>query len=288
MQILKYDASKWQEILPRPVNTLQVFVTNKCNKRCKACFYAHNLGEQEIKFEDYKKIAFKYADSVAKVILLGGEPTLYKNINKIIKLNNLLNLKTTVYTNGANIRILEDAEDLSQTTIRIGVLGAYKSEKPLAKVQKTNLPVTIVYMLRKDNVNELMKTVEMAEKRFNCKKFYISSIRDIAATKNYWKDTDETLTLQEYADTVQDFLENYKGNMEMHISKRGILETNKKYPFIMNKCRFGNVFPDKKKIICPFDISQKIYTKELSFRARKCNKHKECLLQKIVLKRKII
>jgi len=56
MLSLQYDQSKWQELIPRPVNTLQLFITNKCNNRCKACFYAHKLGSEEMSFDDYKKI----------------------------------------------------------------------------------------------------------------------------------------------------------------------------------------------------------------------------------------
>ena len=140
-------------------------------------------------------------------------------------------------------------------------------------------------MLRKDNVQELIKTAEMAEKRFNCKKFYISSIRDITVTQDYWKDTKETLPLNEYFKVIQDFIDNYKGNLkEIHIARRGIIETGNK-KISASKCRFGNIFPDGKKIICPLDISRKTYTNKLVFNERKCNKHSECILQKIVLRR---
>jgi MoaA/NifB/PqqE/SkfB family radical SAM enzyme len=286
--MLKYNTSEWQELLPRPVNTLQLFITNRCNNRCKACFYAHSLGSEEMSFEDYQKIVLKYSENVSKVILLGGEPTLHKDINKMIRLNSLLGLKTTVYTNGINIKVLEqlEASDLARITIRIGVYGAEKSEKPLLRVPDTQLPVTVVYMLRKDNVDELMKTALMAEKRFNCKEFYISSIRDIAATNDYWKETDETLPLEEYSRVVQEFVKSYKGKIrKLHISRRGVIESKKKYPLATKHCRFGNVFPDGKKIICPLDISKKLYSPELGFRSRHCNKHNECLLQKIVLER---
>ena len=284
MKILKYDKTKWEETVSKPVNTLQVFITNKCNMRCKACFYAHDIGKEEISFGRYRKKLLKYMYQIDKVILLGGEPTLYKDINKVIALNTKLALKTTVYTNGSNIKILEKS-DLSKTTIRIGVYGAKLSEKPLSKVPKTPLPVTIVYMLRKDNVKELMETAKMAEKKFNCQGFYISSIRDITVTQDYWKDTKETLPLDEYFAVVQRFINDYKGDIEkIHIARRGIIRTKSK-PLPINKCRFGNIFPDGKKIICPLDISKKVYTGELKFDERRCNKNNECILQKIVLRK---
>lgn len=282
-QFLTYDKTKWKEFIPRPVNTLQVFITNKCNMRCKACFYAHNLGEKELTLKNYKQLLLKYKPIIKKVILLGGEPTLYKNLNKVIMFNTKLGLRTTVYTNGANLKILKNVNP-SQTTIRIGVYGAELTEKPLEDVPYIPFPVTIVYMLRKDNVKELMKTAEMAEQRFNCQKFYISSIRDITMTHDYWRDTKETLPLNKYYQVVQKFIKNYDGNIkEIHIAKRGIIKTE--VNTLVNKCRFGNIFPDMKKIICPLDISKQIYTKELSFGERFCNKNRECILQKIILKR---
>jgi len=281
-RFLTYDKKRWKEFTSKPVNTLQVFITNKCNMRCKACFYAHNLGKEELSLKEYKQLLLKYTHKIKKVIILGGEPTLYKNLNKVISFNTKLGLRTTVYTNGSNLKILKNT-DLSKTTIRIGVYGAELSEKPLEDVPYIPFPVTIVYMLRKNNVKELMKTAKMAEKRFNCQKFYISSIRDITVTHDYWKDTRETLPLKEYYKVAQEFINNYCGNIkEIHIARRGIIKTETKQA---SKCRFGNVFPDGKKIICPLDISKNIYSKELQFNRRLCNKDKECILQKIVLKR---
>lgn len=282
--ILSYDQSVWEEITPKPVNTLQLFITNKCNLRCKACFYAHKLGKEELSFEDYKQTLSKYVNVIKKIILLGGEPTMHKDINRMISFNTKLGLKTTIYTNGFNLNVLKKA-DPSKTTIRIGVYGAELSEKPLEDVPSVNFPVTVVYMLRKDNVKELMKTAKMAEERFNCKGFYISSIRDVTATQNYWEDTKETLSLDKYFKTIQNFINNYKGSIQkIHIARRGVIATKNKSS-ILNKCRFGNIFPDRRKIICPLDISKKDYTSNLLFNKRLCNKNKECILQKIILRK---
>lgn len=128
-----------------------------------------------------------------------------------------------------------------------------------------------------------MKTAMMAEKKFDCQGFYISSIRDIAVTQDYWKDTKETLNLEGYFKAVQNFVKNYNGRIpRLHIARRGIIIGNKQK---VTKCRFGNIFPDNKKIICPLDISKKLYSKELMFNKRPCNKNKECILQKIVLEK---
>jgi MoaA/NifB/PqqE/SkfB family radical SAM enzyme len=286
--ILDYDKEKWEEKITQPVNTLQLFITNRCNLRCRGCFYKHKLGSKEISLEEYKKYIDEYKDKVQKIILLGGEPTLHKNLKEMIDYNNSLNLKTTVYTNGVNLNALEKA-NLSKTTVRIGVYGSTKSEKPLFTIKKTPLKVMIVYMLRKDNIDQLEETAKMAEK-FNCEDFYISSIRDIHETKSYWIDTPETIPFEEYFKIIQSFVNNYTGKIKrIHISRRAVIKTKnqEKYP-LQEKCRFGNLFPTGEKIICPFDISLSKTSDKLIFNERMCNKNTGCgcILQKIVLERK--
>ena len=94
--------------------------------------------------------------------------------------------------------------------LRVGVMGAYASEKPLSMVHRTKMPLEVVYMVRADNVGEIMAAANMAEKEFNCNKFFISSIRDIADTKNYWEDNEGTVPNEEYLEIVQKFLDEYK------------------------------------------------------------------------------
>jgi organic radical activating enzyme len=275
---LSFDRSKWTEEVPIPINTLQLFITNKCNLRCKGCFYAHKLGSQEMGLEQYKQYVNNYKNNVQKIVLLGGEPTLHPDLLEMIKYNKVLGLKTTIYTNGAKVSAL-DSEELNEVEIRIGVYGFLLSEKPLSALKRTKRPITIVYMLRKDNVKELLKTAYSSES-FGCNRFYISSIRDITKTQDYWLDTNETVSPVEYARIVQDFINEYGGNLpEIHIAKRGIFENGS----TVNTCRFGNIFPDGEKVICPLDISKNITVEELSFGSSKCNK-KGCILQKIVLK----
>ncbi|MGV8087078.1 MAG: radical SAM protein [Candidatus Woesearchaeota archaeon] len=286
---LTYNNNKWKEKITAPVPTLQLFITNKCNKRCKGCFYEENLGTDEISFDKYKNLILSYKDKIQKVILLGGEPTIHKELDKMIEFNIENNLKTTIYTNGKDLSRLENISNINFVETRIGILGLYRGEKNLAEIKSTKIPVTITYMLRKDNIDELMTTVKYAEENFNCKKFYISSIRDIITTKDYWIDTDETIELMEYGSIVQKFINEYEGNIpRIDISRRGILTTSFDllYPEI-DSCRFLNIFPDDKKIICPFDISKSIYhtTEKYEFNSRRCNKNDQCLLQKIVLER---
>lgn len=282
MTFLNYDTSKWQEMVTEPVNTLQLFVTNRCNLSCRDCFYRHRLGTYEMSLENYKEYVDVYRTAVQKIIILGGEPTMHPCLPEMIAYNNSLGLRTTLYTNGYDLSILHKT-DLSLSSIRLSISSARGTEKAINRFSQFKLPIMVVYMLRKNNTAELGEVVSMTEK-LGAKKFFISSIRDIARSGDYWKDTNETLPLTEYAETIQSFVSNYQGRMEIHISRRGVLKTDAAHPKV-TRCRFGNIFPNGDKIICPFDICKNLTVSELHFDERKCNKHTECLLRKIVLKR---
>jgi sulfatase maturation enzyme AslB (radical SAM superfamily) len=281
-RFLKYDKTKWKEVPVAEVNTLQLFITNKCNLRCKACFNKHNLGKGEMTVGEYLGHVSKYKDEIRKIVLMGGEPTLFKQLPAIIAINQSLGLKTTIYTNGANLEILEGI-NTDRVKVRVGVMGAYSSEKPLSMVHRTKLPLEVVYMVRADNTKEIMAAAKMAEKEFNCKTFFISSIRDIADTESYWEDNEGTVPNEEYFEIVQDFLEEYKGNLNIDISKRAVMKS--KYEGAAKTCRFGNIFPDGSKIQCPFDIALKKECKELQFGKRKCRHDELCILRKISLRK---
>lgn len=282
---LEYDKEKWKESIANPINTLQLFITNKCNLRCKGCFYSHKLGKEEMTLDQYKKYIDEYLGNIGKIVLLGGEPTIHQDLSDMLDFNRKNGLKTTMYTNGFDLKKLEDI-DMSKVTLRIGVYGNVSSEKPLSKVYRTPLAVDMVYMLRGDNVNELTDTANTAAKEFNCTGFYVSSIRDIAISQDFWKDTEETLPLAEYFNVVQNFVKNFKCDInKLHIARRGLIYTDVEDKKV-DSCRFGNIFPDGEKIICPLDISKKITTPELVFNKRKCNKNNSCILRKIVLEKK--
>lgn len=284
--LLQYDQNLWAEEQAAPLNTLQLFITNRCNLRCRGCFYSHKLGLEEMTFDAYCRAVESYLPQIGKIILLGGEPTMHPDLPKMIAFNQKNNVKTTIYSNGFDLKPLENI-DLTGVKVRVGVYGATSTEKPLSRVTQTALPLTIVYMLRRDNISELKAAAKMAEEKFNCQAFYISSIRDIATTGDYWLDTEETISPSEFAQVVQDFVDTYQGGIkQLHLATRGVLVTKNNDFQRVKKCRFGNIFPDGEKIICPLDISKKLVAPELVYDARPCTKHERCILQKIVLKRK--
>src|ERR1035437_161240 len=132
MYKLQFDESKWKVANYKPSNTVQMFITNQCNKQCAGCFYQNYINNNEMALEDYDAILTNIFN-IEKVVLIGGEPTLHNDIAGFIKYNQVFGYKTTVYTNGYNLKSLENI-DLTDVTIRVGVLGLHESEKPLAEL----------------------------------------------------------------------------------------------------------------------------------------------------------
>ena len=88
-----------------------------CNLRCPWCYAkeTHYSPQNTMDFETAKKLIDLLAEAkVRKVILIGGEPTLYPDIFKVLDYCNEKNLKTTLATNGlifANKNILQQYKD---------------------------------------------------------------------------------------------------------------------------------------------------------------------------------
>jgi sulfatase maturation enzyme AslB (radical SAM superfamily) len=241
-------------------------------------------------FEEYRESVERYRGSVEKIIILGGEPTLHRDLERMIRYNLSVNLKTTVYTNGARLDRLEELMQESfarkNVSIRIGVHGLSVSEKPLVRVPRTSLPVTIVYMLARYNVKELADAASYAEEHFNCNEFYISSIREMDRTGDFWADTERTVSMSEYARIVQAFVDEYAGQIRtLHLATRGVLVTNRQTFAEVTRCRIGSILRDGSAVLSPLDISQGITSSQLEFDWQPCKRHHKCVLQKIVLER---
>ena len=98
-----------------------------CNLRCPWCYArdTHYSQENTMDFETAKKIIDILVEAnVRKVILIGGEPTLYPDIFKVLDYCYEKNLNTTIATNGvvfANKDILQQYKDHHVTKISMSI-----------------------------------------------------------------------------------------------------------------------------------------------------------------------
>lgn len=86
---------------------VSLYLTSSCQLNCKFCFYNDKRKlYDELKSSDYwiKLIKKIKKLGVVYVSLLGGEPTIYKDIDNILKCLNDLKIKSTITTNGYAIK----------------------------------------------------------------------------------------------------------------------------------------------------------------------------------------
>lgn len=73
------------------VNLAQICITERCTLKCKKCAHACNnvsINANDMSFDDIKRSAdvfFAKYDFVKEFVLIGGEPLLHKDLNKIIE-----------------------------------------------------------------------------------------------------------------------------------------------------------------------------------------------------------
>lgn len=84
---------------------LTFFITNRCNAKCKHCFYWRYLnknGNNELKIMEIKDIVSSFRHRLSTVALTGGEPFLRKDLIQICKIFYSVNRtqKINILTNG--------------------------------------------------------------------------------------------------------------------------------------------------------------------------------------------
>ena len=81
---------------------IYIYLTNNCNQRCKHCYmYAGEIEIEELKPEEWLKVLKDFKDNGGNgVTFTGGELTVYKEFDKIIKYAHDIGLAVTVLSNG--------------------------------------------------------------------------------------------------------------------------------------------------------------------------------------------
>ena len=109
-------------------------------------------------------------------------------------------------------------------TIRLSLYsrtGSVKSFKSIQELGKKRFPIEICFMVsRETTADELLATAMEVERDFNCNVFFISSIRELDnPRKEFFDDTALSMPVIEYKEHVHNFLNDYDGDMEIHVSK---------------------------------------------------------------------
>jgi len=290
---MKFPWNKYEELPLERRNTLQIFITNKCNLNCQGCF-ARNIikeNDQDISIEEYKEVIEKaVSKGVKQINLLGGEPFLHKRLTYLITINKQHNLKTTIYTNGQAFDTSDCGwlySDFKDVKIRVSIYSYNGNNKSCLSIPEKNIPEfdANVMVSKNTKITDLLHSAARCEYLHKCKVFFISSIRELDnKRKEFFDDTDNTMPVIEYKELVHNFLNVYDGSMDIHVSKRGVFESTVSQ--CGNKCNFSNYFIGGKIIQCPYDVVNEKYQDDYEFDKRYCVQSNSCLMSKVIYRKK--
>ncbi len=286
---MRFPWNKYIELPLESRNTLQVFITNKCNLRCTGCFARKVMGDnnQNISLDEYERVIIDFIQKEGKQInLLGGEPLLHPELREILEINKKYGLKTTIYTNGTAFNGYLPSE-FKGVKLRVSIYSYFNEDSSKACLEipdgfnfDGNFMVSATTRL-----NELLNSAARCEDFYGCKVFFISSLRELDNDRQeFFDDTDLTMPVVQYKELVHRFLDVYEGNLDIHVSKRGVFESTTS--IACKKCHFSNYFIGNRIIQCPYDVVNLKYQDNYEFNERDCQQNSTCLMSKVIYRKK--
>lgn len=102
--ITQIEAKKFERpIIKKETNkNMYIYLTNNCNERCNHCYmYSGEFKFEELTVSQWKKVISDFKNCGGKgITFTGGEVTVYKGFEEIIKYTHNIGIHTTVLTNG--------------------------------------------------------------------------------------------------------------------------------------------------------------------------------------------
>lgn len=221
-----------------------------------------------------------------QINLLGGEPLLHPDLEAMLIYNCKMGLKTTIYTNGKNLCDFRgEAFSRWGAKLRVSLYGTFHS-KCIHNVVGAQVIFDANYMVSSTTtLEDMLRTAEAVENTGMSKVFFISSLRELDNPRQeFFDDTELTMPVLEYKELVHRFLWAYEGDMEIHVSKRGVFESTVSMPG--NTCNFANYIIGGKIVQCPYDLVNENYQDGYEFGKRPCQHNTTCLMSKVVYTRK--
>jgi len=221
------------------------FVTNRCNSRCKHCFYWKSLNKKgELKLREIKKI-FQNLGYVRDISLSGGEPLLREDIVEIVKIiyenskpkslsipsngllpNKLEEVSERILNSCPNMKLIInlsiDGPEKVHDYIR-GVKGNFKKStdciEKLVNLRKkfNNLYVNINSVIMNKNIDYLEKFMNYVKNNFDVDGHYFEIIRGDSKNKEF-----KIPELNKLKKFYEKALENEKFYFEKRFKKRRV------------------------------------------------------------------
>lgn len=260
---LQLDPNKWEEANYGPYyKTILLFITNQCNLHCATCFNKSNISSrrEEMRFE-YIKTIVESNPQVNKYDIMGGEPLMHSDLDRILSYLESKNKKIGLYTNGIRLNTLKTHyQNLRLNLAFHSIVATDVSLKPIKliteKIQRYEsvYPMKICYLISRDNKEFLKPFAKYIEDNFkHISKLTVGVLRNEA---DYWNNEDRNiLPLEEYGDLVQNYLDTYKGRLNLDIFSEGVVfspKLPKSQPNQIN--RFKCIFVNNKYTECLYDV----------------------------------
>lgn len=156
-----------------------------CNNRCTWCYAPQNLTSKKEKiFTDKKETDFLELVSdlgVQRIILIGGEPTTYPNLERIIKKIRKKNIHPAIVTNGrkfSNPSFVKRLGEAGLKSVTFSIEGSkpeihdkitnvqgsfYETVKGMNNLLEYGLPISTETTISRDNKNDLENMVDFLE-----------------------------------------------------------------------------------------------------------------------------
>ncbi len=193
-----------------------IYLTNRCNLACEMCSqYGENFKEnapQELSLEDWEKFLLDISDTnpKPKIILMGGEPLLYKNFDKLFQMLQDFQFPVHIVTNGTLLDKYLELLANSDITITISIDGLEEKHDKIRGKQGTfrkvieniklankmqgsgaKFKLYVNSVILPDNVNEMSNFIEYMQ-QFNIEQFVFQhlqfSSREMnSKTNTIWK-----------------------------------------------------------------------------------------------------
>uniref|UniRef100_A0A7C4R5U8 Radical SAM protein n=1 Tax=candidate division CPR3 bacterium TaxID=2268181 RepID=A0A7C4R5U8_UNCC3 len=147
------------------LDRVTLIVTHRCNYRCTYCNGPHTgfnkdrleekkeMLKKDLNFEDFKKMISDWSDvGLTQIHFTGGEPTLNKDLLKMVRLASKKGILTSITTNGsANKKLYSNLIKSGMTEIRISIdAGEEKDYDHIVGVKK-HFPKVI------ENIKEIVR-----------------------------------------------------------------------------------------------------------------------------------
>ena len=154
-------------------------LNRKCNLKCNWC-YAKNANDQELSVNDaYRIIDFLLDIKINHLTLIGGEPTVYRDLDKIVYYAHEKNINVGIVTNGVQLSEKKYLEHLVACGLKdvglslkgydrlsfkttTGVDSYSKALLGIQNLKELNIPFSVSFVISKDDIKHISSGIRDA------------------------------------------------------------------------------------------------------------------------------